>query len=98
MERDSNKLIKAREAALNSVVGGVIACPSCGTKHVKSSYQSVFCKSKERTKCKDNYWNNVDGEKRDNKTRISTARKKWNKKIRIENNLRKLKNSIGVFE
>jgi hypothetical protein len=98
MERDSNKLIKAREAALNSVVGGVIACPSCGTRHAKSSYQSVFCKSKGGTKCKDNYWNNVDGEKRDNKTRISPAREKWNKRVKTENSLRKVKKMLGVLK
>ena len=98
MEREADKLIKARQEALNSVVGGVIVCPSCGTHHVKASYQSVFCKSKGGTKCKDNYWNNVDGEKRDNTKRISPGRKKWNKKVRIENNLRKLKNTIGLFE
>lgn len=31
----------------------------------------MFCKSKGGTKCKDNYWNNVDPSKRDNRTRIS---------------------------
>jgi hypothetical protein len=97
MERGIDKLIEARELALNSVVGGVIVCPSCGTSHIKSSYQSVFCKSKGGTKCKDNYWNNVDGEKRDNTKRISPRRKEWNRKIIIENNLRKLKNTIGIF-
>jgi len=98
MERDSNKLIKAREAALNSVVGGVIVCPSCGTRHVKSSYQSVFCESKGGTKCKDNYWNNVDGEKRDNTKRISPAREKWNKRVKTENSLRKVKKMLGVLK
>ena len=97
MEREADKLIKARQEALNSVVGGVIVCPSCGTSHVKASYQSVFCKSKGGTKCKDNYWNNVDGEKRDNKSRISPARVIWNKKVKAENNLRKVKKMLGVL-
>jgi len=98
MERDINKLIEAREIALNSVVNGVIVCPSCGTRHIKASYQSVFCKSKGGTKCKDNYWNNVDGEKRDNKSRISPARAIWNQKVKVENNIRKVKKMLGVLD
>jgi hypothetical protein len=98
MERDINKLIEAREIALNSVVNGVIVCPSCGTRHIKASYQSVFCKSKGGTKCKDNYWNNVDGEKRDNKSRISPARAIWDQKVKVENNIRKVKKMLGVLD
>ena len=97
MERDIEKLIEAREKALNSVVNGVIVCPSCGNTHVKSSYQSVFCKSKGGTKCKDHYWNNVDGEKRDNTKRVSPGREKWNKRVKLENNLRWVKKMIGVL-
>lgn len=98
MERDRDKLIQARELALNSVDGGVIVCPSCGTSHIKTSYQSVFRKSKGGTKCKDNYWNNVDGEKRDNTKRISPGREKWNDKVKTENSLRRIKKMIDVLQ
>lgn len=73
MNRNKKKLITARQECLDAKVGETIVCPSCGTKHVKKSYQSVFCKTKGKTKCKDNYWNNVDPKKRNNRTRISPA-------------------------
>jgi len=52
-------------------------CPSCGTAFNKSSYQQVFCKSKNGTVCKDKYWNTVTPTKRNNKTRISPASRRW---------------------
>ena len=60
---------KAKEAPLHSEV----KCPSCGTVFTKTHYQQAFCKTKEGTICKDNYWNNVTPSKRNNKTRISPA-------------------------
>lgn len=73
MNRNKKKLIAAREACQSAKIGENISCPSCGTEFVKKSYQSVFCKSKKGTKCKDNFWNNVDSSKRNNRTRISPA-------------------------
>jgi len=73
MNRDKKALIKAKKKCNEAKVGDDITCPSCGTTHEKKSYQSVFCKTKSGTKCKDNYWNNVDPKKRNNKTRISPA-------------------------
>jgi len=73
MNRNKQKLIQARQKCIDAKIGETIVCPSCGTQHVKKSYQSVFCKSKGGTKCKDNYWNNVDPSKRCNTTRISPA-------------------------
>jgi len=59
--------------AKDSNVGAEVKCPSCGTSFVKVHYQQAFCKSKGKTVCKDNYWNNVTPSKRNNKTRISPA-------------------------
>ena len=73
MNRNKHKLIESRKKCQDAKVGEEIVCPSCGTKHIKKSYQSVFCKTKGKTKCKDNYWNNVDPKKRNNTTRISPA-------------------------
>jgi len=73
MNKGKQKLIQAKQKCLDAKIGDTIVCPSCGTSHVKKSYQSVFCKSKGGTKCKDNYWNNVDPSKRCNTTRISPA-------------------------
>jgi predicted choloylglycine hydrolase len=58
-------------------VGVECVCPSCNTKFIKSSYQQVFCKSKNGTICKDKYWNTVDPKKRNNTTRISPASQRW---------------------
>ena len=73
MVKKKNKLITAKKLCNDAKVGDDIVCPSCGETHVKKSYQSVFCKTKGGTKCKDNYWNNVDEKKRKNTTRISPA-------------------------
>jgi len=89
MNRNKKKLIAAREACQNAKVGEEISCPSCGTKFVKKSYQSVFCKSKRGTRCKDNYWNNVDPKKRNNRTRISPANARYHKNVIVPREARK---------
>ena len=73
MNNNKKKLIEAKNLCNKAKIGEEIICPSCGTKHIKKVYQSVFCSSKGKTKCKDNYWNNVDPSKRCNTTRISPA-------------------------
>ncbi len=77
MIKNRKKLIAARVACQNAKVGDEITCPSCGTNFIKKSYQSVFCKTKKGTKCKDNFWNNIDPDKRNNRTRISPASARW---------------------
>ena len=77
MNNNKKKLIEARQKCKDAKVGDEIVCPSCETKHTKKSYQSVFCQTKGGTVCKDNYWNNVDQNKRNNKTRISPASAVW---------------------
>lgn len=77
MNRDKKALIKAKQKCNDAKIGSDITCPSCGSTHIKKSYQSVFCKTKGGTKCKDNYWNNVDHNKRNNITRISPASARW---------------------
>jgi hypothetical protein len=77
MIKNKKKLKKARQLCQEAKIGEEISCPSCGTRFVKKSYQSVFCKSKKGTKCKDNFWNNVDESKRKNTTRISPASASW---------------------
>jgi len=47
--RERYKLNKAAK------VGETIVCPSCGTSFLKTNYQSVFCKTNRKTKCKDKY-------------------------------------------
>lgn len=58
-------------------VGETCYCPSCGQPFEKKHYQQAFCKSKSGTKCKDKYWNTVDPNKRNNRTRISPASAAW---------------------
>ncbi len=67
------KLKTAYELAKNAKVGDGVYCPSCGSKFIKTNYQSAFCKTKDGTICKDKYWNTVTPTKRNNKTRISPA-------------------------
>jgi len=73
MLKNKKKLTQRYNTAKNTKVGEEIICPSCGTKFIKNSYQTVFCKTKGGSKCKDNYWNNVTPSKRNNTTRISPA-------------------------
>ena len=84
MKRNRKKLIEAKEVCNNAKIGEEIICPFCGSSHIKKSYQSVFCKTKGGTKCKDNYWNNVDSNKRNNKTRISPASQRWLSKMDVQ--------------
>lgn len=47
-------------------VGSMIACPTCGKEHLKTTYHKVFCsngKTKRGGNCKDRYWNTVDEER-----------------------------------
>lgn len=46
MIKNIKRLIDARNKCNEAKIGDIIICPSCLTKHVKKSYQSVFCKSK----------------------------------------------------
>lgn len=73
MNKSKKTLIAKYDACKSAKIGSSIVCPSCNTTHIKTAYNTVFCKSKGGTKCKDNYWNNVDESKRDNRTRISPA-------------------------
>ena len=77
MNKNKKKLIEAKALCNDAKIGEEITCPSCNSKHIKKSYQSVFCKTKGGTKCKDNFWNNVDPSKRCNTTRISPASAMW---------------------
>ena len=90
MERNAKKLSSARQKCVDAKIGETITCPSCGTPHVKKSYQSVFCKSKRGTKCKDNYWNNVDPSKRCNTTRISPASARYLNNVILPERAREL--------
>lgn len=86
MNNNISKLKEAYKMCKEAKVGETIVCPSCGTSHVKKSYQSVFCKSKKGTKCKDNYWNNVDENKRNNVSRFSPASIRWSAMREIDRN------------
>ena len=55
--KSSIKSMEARYTkAINAKVGDTIVCPACGTHFIKTNYQSKFCKTKGKTKCKDYYW------------------------------------------
>jgi hypothetical protein len=57
--------------AKKAKVGDEITCPTCGKKHIKTTYHKIFCsnyKARGRHNCKDNFWNRVDPEKRCRKT------------------------------
>lgn len=73
MNRNKQSLIALRKKAKEAPIGSEINCPSCGATHKKTAYNTVFCKTKGGTICKDNYWNNVTPSKRNNTTRISPA-------------------------
>ena len=48
-------------------IGHVIKCPACKQKHIKTTYNKVFCsnaKTVGNPNCKDNFWNFVDPEKK----------------------------------
>ena len=65
------------ENAKKAKIGESCICPSCNTTFIKESYQQAFCKTKQKTKCKDKYWNTITPNKRNNKTRISPANKAY---------------------
>lgn len=77
MEKNYFALTTLYAANKNAKVGDTVTCPSCGTMFVKKHYQQIFCKTKQGTVCKDNYWNNVTPNKRNNTTRISPASRAW---------------------
>lgn len=66
-------VIKTKQAqyAINktSPVGSRIACPSCGVKFIKTTYNKIFCSNQKTTKrsnnCKDRYWHYTDLTRRD---------------------------------
>ena len=79
-----NILKKLYKAAKEAKISEIIICPSCNTKHIKTHYNTVFCKSNIKTVCKDYYWNNVTETKRCNTTRISPANAAFIEKQRDE--------------
>lgn len=90
MNNNKKKLIEAKKLCNEAKVGEEITCPSCDSKHIKKSYQSVFCKTKKGTKCKDNFWNNVDPSKRCNITRISPANSAYYNSVILPDKAREL--------
>lgn len=84
MNKKQKKLIEAKEKCTLAKIGSEITCPSCQTKFLKKSYNSVFCKTKGKTVCKDYYWNNVDEKKRNNTTRISPANQRYYVNVILE--------------
>ena len=84
MITQKKSLSKAYKLAKEAKVGTSAICPSCGGKFIKTSYQQAFCKSQGGTICKDNYWNNVTPNKRNNTTRISPASAAYMEKKRSE--------------
>jgi hypothetical protein len=77
MERDQVILTERRDAAVSAKVGTYIICPSCGTEHLKTQYNTIFCKKNGKRACKDNFWNNVDENKKNNINRITESRASW---------------------
>ena len=77
MSKKSKELQRLYKIAEESKIGSSVTCPSCLTTFTKEHYQSKFCKSKSKTKCKDYYWNNVIESKRNNTTRISPANENY---------------------
>lgn len=73
MNTNKQSLIALRKKAIEAPIGSEIRCPSCGVMHTKKAYNTIFCKSKGGSICKDNYWNNVTPTKRNNTIRISPA-------------------------
>lgn len=85
MNKSKQKLITLYEDCKKAKIGSTIICPSCNTQHTKNAYNTVFCKSKGSTKCKDNYWNNVTPSKRNNTTRISPANARYYNSVILPN-------------
>lgn len=85
MNNNKKKLITLYEDCKSAKIGSTIICPSCNTQHTKNAYNTVFCKTKGKTKCKDNYWNNVTPSKRNNTTRISPANARYYNSVILPN-------------
>lgn len=71
VERKYSGMVVLYLRAQNAKVGESISCPHCNKKHIKSTYQKVFCSNhttKGRNNCKDNFWNKVDPDKRSRNT------------------------------
>jgi len=96
MIKNKTILIEARNKCQEAKIGDNIICPSCETTHLKKSYQSVFCKSKGKTKCKDNFWNNVDENKRKNVSRFSPASIRWSARMELQRGDSNLTNHFNV--
>lgn len=77
-------LKQAYNLAKSTKVGNIIICPSCGISEIKKHYNQAFCRSKEKTSCKDYYWNNIDERKRNNIDRPSLSRVKFVSKTNNE--------------
>jgi hypothetical protein len=90
MLKNKAELKKRREVCQNAPIGSEIVCPSCGTAHIKKAYNTVFCKTKGGTVCKDNFWNNVDPKKRNNRTRISPGNKAYYNNVILPKKAREL--------
>ena len=75
--KGKKNLLTKYEACKSAKVGSVIVCPSCNTQHTKNAYNTIFCKTKGGTVCKDKYWNTIDPNKRNNTTRISPANARY---------------------
>ena len=73
MNNSRQSLKDLYKLAKDAKVGEAVKCPSCKEMFEKTNYQQAFCKTQGGTICKDNYWNNVTPNKRNNKTRISPA-------------------------
>lgn len=82
----------------SQVVGTVCICPSCGTSFIKTNYQQAFCKTKEKTVCKDKYWNTVTPTKRNNTVRISPANAAWQAKQEDIRDSRSVYDDFHPFE
>jgi hypothetical protein len=85
MNKGKQKLTTLYEACKSVKIGSIIKCPSCNTQHTKNAYNTIFCKTKGGSVCKDNYWNNVDPNKRNNKKRISPANARYYNNVILPN-------------
>ncbi len=85
MNKNKKLLVSKYDMCKQAKIGSDISCPSCNTTHVKKAYNTIFCKSKIGTQCKDNYWNNVTPSKRNNRTRISPANARYYNQVILPN-------------
>lgn len=71
INKTTKKLIAKYEINKSKKVGDECKCVVCGNTFIKKQYAQIFCGSKQNTRCKDYFWNNVDRTKYCNTTRIS---------------------------